>query len=63
MNELRPYQLDLIDGVKQAYRDGFKAPCVVLGCEKNKQEVKDEKISRLDWKTLWAALSFKTTAK
>lgn len=29
---LRPYQADLIDGVSKAWRQGFKAPCIVLGC-------------------------------
>lgn len=31
-NELRPYQLELIDATRQAYRDGFHAPCIVLPC-------------------------------
>jgi len=46
MNELRPYQLDLIDGVKQAYRDGFKAPCVVLGCGGGKSVIVAEMARR-----------------
>lgn len=32
VHSLRPYQADLVNQVKQAYREGFKAPCVVLGC-------------------------------
>lgn len=32
MNELRPYQIDLVISVKQAYHDGYISPCVVLGC-------------------------------
>lgn len=32
MNQLRQYQLDLIDATRQAYRDGFHAPCIVLPC-------------------------------
>jgi superfamily II DNA or RNA helicase len=32
VNELRPYQNDLIDEAKQSFRDGFKSPCIVLGC-------------------------------
>jgi superfamily II DNA or RNA helicase len=32
VNELRPYQTDLIKSLKQAYRDGYKSPCIVLGC-------------------------------
>jgi superfamily II DNA or RNA helicase len=31
-NSLRPYQTDLENQVRQAYRDGFKAPLIVLGC-------------------------------
>lgn len=30
--ELRPYQSDLVEQVKQAYKEGCKAPCIVLGC-------------------------------
>ena len=29
---LREYQKELIDEVKQAYRDGKQAPCIVLPC-------------------------------
>ncbi len=29
---LRPYQIDLIEETKQAYRDGYSSPCIVLGC-------------------------------
>lgn len=32
MNSLRPYQIELIEGVRQAYREGFTAPCIVLAC-------------------------------
>ena len=46
MNQLRPYQLDLIDGVRQAYRDGFKAPCVVLGCGGGKSVIVAEMARR-----------------
>lgn len=31
-HKLRPYQLDLINATRQAYRDGFKSPCIVLPC-------------------------------
>ena len=31
-NQLRPYQNDLIDRVRQSYLQGFKAPCIVLPC-------------------------------
>lgn len=29
---LRPYQNDLVEEVRQAYRDGYRSPCIVLGC-------------------------------
>lgn len=29
---LRPYQTDLENGVRQAYREGYKSPCIVLPC-------------------------------
>lgn len=29
---LRPYQIDLIDKARQAYRNGYKSPCIVLPC-------------------------------
>ncbi len=32
MFNLRPYQQDLINNCKQALRDGYKAPCLVLPC-------------------------------
>lgn len=32
MPDLRNYQLDLINQVKQSYKDGYKAPCIVLPC-------------------------------
>ena len=30
--ELRDYQEDLVRGVAAAWREGYKAPCIVLGC-------------------------------
>ena len=30
--QLRPYQTDLVQQVRQAWRQGFKAPCIVLPC-------------------------------
>lgn len=30
--QLRPYQNDLVQKVRQAWRQGFKAPCIVLPC-------------------------------
>lgn len=32
MNSLRPYQADLVEQVKNAYRMGHKSPCIVLPC-------------------------------
>lgn len=32
MNQLRQYQIDLLNRTKQAYRDGFKKPCIVAPC-------------------------------
>lgn len=32
MNELRPYQIQLLDNVRQAYREGYCRPCIVLPC-------------------------------
>ena len=32
MKQLRPYQTDIVNRVRQAYLQGFKAPCVVLPC-------------------------------
>ena len=30
--QLRPYQNDLVEEVRAAWREGYKAPCIVLGC-------------------------------
>lgn len=30
--KLRSYQEELIDKVKQAWRDGYKSPCIVAPC-------------------------------
>lgn len=29
---LRPYQNDLVEETRKAWREGYKAPCIVLGC-------------------------------
>lgn len=39
MFQLRPYQQQLIDGCRQAYRDGFTSPCLVLPCGGGKSVV------------------------
>lgn len=30
--QLRPYQIDLIEQVRKAYQEGYRRPCIVLGC-------------------------------
>ena len=32
MNSLRPYQSELVEQLRTAWREGFKAPCIVLPC-------------------------------
>lgn len=32
MPELRPYQIELLEQTRQAYRDGYHSPCIVLPC-------------------------------
>lgn len=32
MSRLRDYQTDIIDRVREAYREGYKSPCIVLPC-------------------------------
>lgn len=29
---LRPYQSELVEQTRQAWREGYHAPCIVLGC-------------------------------
>ena len=29
---LRPYQNELVEEVRSAWREGYRAPCIVLGC-------------------------------
>ena len=43
---LRPYQNELIDGVKAAYREGYKAPCIVLPCGGGKSVIVAEMARR-----------------
>ena len=33
---LRPYQNELLDKTRQAYREGYKAPCIVSPCGSGK---------------------------
>lgn len=46
MNALRPYQEDLIEAARQAYRDGYKYPCVVLSCGGGKSVMAAEMAKR-----------------
>lgn len=32
MNQLRPYQNDVVEQLRTAWREGYKAPCIVLPC-------------------------------
>ena len=47
---LRPYQNDLVENVRTAWRDGFKAPCIVLGCGGGKSVIVAEIARRTTWK-------------
>ena len=49
MNELRPYQADLVEQVKTAWRQGYKAPCIVLGCGGGKSCIVAEIARRTTW--------------
>ncbi len=42
MNSLRQYQLDLIEQVRQAYREGARRPCIVLPCGGGKSVITAE---------------------
>ena len=43
---LRPYQTELIDGVRDAYRHGYRAPCIVLPCGGGKSVIVAEMAKR-----------------
>ena len=47
---LRPYQNDLVEGVRQAWREGYKAPCIVLGCGGGKSVITAEIARRTTWR-------------
>lgn len=49
MMQLRPYQIDLVEQTRQAWRDGFKAPCIVLGCGGGKSCIVAEIARRTTW--------------
>ena len=47
--QLRPYQNDLVEQVRQAWREGYKAPCIVLGCGGGKSCIVAEIARRTTW--------------
>ena len=46
---LRPYQNDLVDEVRAAWREGYRAPCIVLGCGGGKSCIVAEIARRTTW--------------
>lgn len=46
---LRPYQNELVEQVRGAWREGFKAPCIVLGCGGGKSCIVAEIARRTTW--------------
>ncbi len=49
MNQLRPYQNDLVEQLRAAWREGFKAPCIVLPCGGGKSCILAEMARRTTW--------------
>ena len=47
--ELRPYQEDLVTKTRNAWSQGFKAPCIVLGCGGGKSCIVAEIARRTTW--------------
>lgn len=45
-NELHHYQTNLVNQTRQAYVDGFKSPCIVLGCGGGKSVIVAEMAKR-----------------
>ena len=50
MQMLRNYQEDLIEQVRQAYRRGYKSPCIVLPCGGGKSIIVAEIAKRTTYK-------------
>lgn len=48
--QLRPYQNEIIDNVRKAWINGYKAPCVVLSCGGGKSCIVAEMARRTTWK-------------
>lgn len=47
--QLRPYQNDLVEQVRMAWREGYQAPCIVLGCGGGKSCIVAEIARRTTW--------------
>lgn len=47
--QLRPYQNDLVEQVRNAWKEGYKAPCIVLGCGGGKSCIVAEIARRTTW--------------
>lgn len=47
--QLRPYQNEIVEQVRQAWRQGYKAPCIVLGCGGGKSCIVAEIARRTTW--------------
>ena len=47
--QLRPYQNDLVEQVRNAWKDGYKSPCIVLGCGGGKSCIVAEIARRTTW--------------
>lgn len=46
MNQLRPYQQGLLERVRDAYRQGYRSPCIVLPCGGGKSVIVAEMAKR-----------------
>lgn len=50
MQQLRPYQVDVVNRVHQAWAEGARAPCVVLPCGSGKSCITADMARRTTWK-------------
>lgn len=50
MQQLRPYQVDVVNRVHQAWAEGARAPCVVLPCGAGKSCIVADMARRTTWK-------------
>jgi len=49
MNQLRPYQNDVVEQLRIAWREGYKAPCIVLPCGGGKSCILADMARRTTW--------------